>query len=305
MKQTYILYNPRARNGHCREEAEMLDVLYSGAVCVDISRLNSYEAFFQNLDESDVVILCGGDGTLNRFVNETRDIPIVNSIFYYPAGNGNDFARDLGLTDTVPSDCRINDYFRLLPSVFVHGKEYLFLNNVGFGIDGYCCQEGDRLREENRKNGQHKTLNYTMIAIKGLLCHFKPRNAVVTIDGAQHTYKNVWLAPVMNGRYYGGGMMAAPDQDRLNPEKTLSVMVMYGAGRLKTLCMFPSIFKGKHTRYKKNVAVLTGHEISVEFDMPTPLQIDGETILDVRGYQVKSAIYGLFERNVADERPQT
>jgi hypothetical protein len=34
----------------------------------------------------------------------------------------------------------------------------------------------------------------------------------------------------------------------------------------------------------------TGHEITVEFDQPTPLQIDGETILDVTSYTAKSAV---------------
>ena len=34
------------------------------------------------------------------------------------------------------------------------------------------------------------------------------------------------------------------------------------------------------------VDVLTGHHIRVEFDRPTPLQIDGETIPDVTFYEV-------------------
>lgn len=48
----------------------------------------------------------------------------------------------------------------------------------------------------------------------------------------------------MNGRFYGGGMMTAPQQDRNNPEEKLSVVVMHGSGKLKTLMVFPSIFKG-------------------------------------------------------------
>ncbi len=47
----------------------------------------------------------------------------------------------------------------------------------------------------------------TAIAIKGLLFHYRPTNAVITVDGVTHTYKKVWLVPTMNGRYYGGGMM--------------------------------------------------------------------------------------------------
>ena len=301
MNQSYILFHPLSGNGCGKEAADILEVACPNSLCVDVTGIESYEAFFGALVPSDKVILCGGDGMLNHFVNDTRHISIINPLYYHPAGNGNDFARDLGLTDACIPDSPINDYFRMLPSVTVNGKQYLFLNNVGFGIDGYCSKEGDRLREENRKTGQKKKINDTKIAINGLLCHFAPRNAVVTVDGEVHTYKKVWLAPVMNGRYYGGGMMAAPEQDRLDPDKNLSVMIMHGAGRLKTLCMFPSIFKGKHIRYKKHVAILTGHEIAVEFDSPTPLQIDGETILNVRNYVARSHHWAPAEGNTYAE----
>ena len=40
---------------------------------------------------------------------------------------------------------------------------------------------------------------------------------------------------------------------------------------------------------KNMVAIHTGKEITVEFDRPTPLQIDGETVLDVTKYAAKSA----------------
>ena len=143
---------------------------------------------------------------------------------------------------------------------------------------------GDEQREKSTK-----PVNYTAIAIKCLLFHYKPTNAVVTVDGETHSYRKVWLAPTMNGRFYGGGMMPTPGQNRLGPDGTVSTMVMFGAGKLRTLMVFPSIFKGEHIRHKEMVAILTGHTISVEFDRPTPIQIDGETILGVSGYSVTGA----------------
>lgn len=53
--------------------------------------------------------------------------------------------------------------------------------------------------------------------------------------------------------------------------------------------VFPSIFKGKHIEHKEMVEVLTGNEITVEFDRPTPLQIDGETVSGVTSYTVRTA----------------
>ena len=64
-------------------------------------------------------------------------------------------------------------------------------------------------------------------------------------------------------------------------------MVFHGSGKLKTLMIFPSIFKGEHIKNKKCVDVIEGREIRVEFDEPRPLQIDGETALGVKYYEVK------------------
>ena len=102
-------------------------------------------------------------------------------------------------------------------------------------------------------------LLYTSIAINGLLFHDKPTSAVVTVDGKTHTHHHMCLAPTMNGRYYGGGMMPTPAQRRLNPDGTISTMVMYGKGKLNPLTVFPSIFKGAYIRHNEMAEVLTGH----------------------------------------------
>ena len=107
------------------------------------------------------------------------------------------------------------------------------------------------------------------------------------MDGKEYAYKKVWIAPTMHGKFYGGGMIPTPNQDRSSGK--LSLMLFYGAGRLRTLCVFPSIFKGEHVKHTKMVAVHTGKEITVEFDRPTPLQIDGETILGVTQYTAYAA----------------
>lgn len=98
-------------------------------------------------------------------------------------------------------------------------------------------------------------------------------------------FRRVWLASAMKGRYYGGGMMVAPAQDRTSG--VMSCIVMHDSGRLHTLAVFPGIFSGSHVKHKKIVTVLTGKEITVEFDRPTALQIDGDTVRGVRKYTAK------------------
>ena len=282
---TYALFNALAGNQTCEEQSRKLTELYKGKELSFKSMAGiNYAEFFASLSPEDEVIICGGDGTLNRFVNETKDINIRNDILYYAAGSGNDFLHDLGKEKGEPP-FKIDQYIKDLPSVIVNGKETLFLNAIGFGIDGYCCEVGD----EKRKKSNGKPVNYTSIAIKGLLYDFKPANATVIIDGVEKQYKKVWIAPAMHGRFYGGGMNAAPTQRRDDPEGKLSVVIWHGSNKLKTLMIFPSIFKGEHVKHTECIDIVKADEVTIRFDKPCALQIDGETVLGVTEYSAKSS----------------
>lgn len=282
-KKIYILFNPYAGNGDCEVRAKDLSREYPAdeVVLMDITKIGDYTALVSELKPIDKLIVCGGDGTLNRFINDTYDLHIHNDILYYGTGNGNDFLRDLRKKPGC-KPFRINSFIKNLPTVTVTGKTRYFLNGIGFGIDGYCCEVGDQLREKKKKP------NYTAIAVKGLLYGYKPTSAVVTIDGKKHTYDKVWIAPTMNGRFYGGGMMPTPKQNRNDSRNRVSFAAIHDSGKLHTLCVFPTIFKGTHVKHKKMVDVFTGHNVSVEFDRPVALQIDGETVLGVRSYTVNA-----------------
>ena len=279
----HVFYNPHAGNGRGTDAAQKLTELLPDDTVFfrDITEIEDYAALFASLPGEDRVVIAGGDGTLNRFINDTAPLPLDRSIYYFATGSGNDFLTDIGGKAGDAPRC-IDQYLTELPSVYVNGTHRYFLNGIGYGIDGYCCLEGDRQREISSK-----PVNYTSIAVKGLLFHYKPTSAVVTVDGVQHTYKHVWLAPTMNGRYYGGGMIPTPQQNRLAQPRQLSVMVFRSPGKLKALAVFPSIFKGEHVRHTDVVEVLTGREITVEFDRPTPLQIDGETVPNVTSYRAE------------------
>ena len=283
--KTFILYNPLSGHGKALEKANEIVKLYEDEEIIDITKIDDTHAFLLDITAEDKLVICGGDGTLNRFVYETEGIDIPCEVLYCATGTGNDFLKDIGKSaDDAPF--RVNEYIADLPVVEVNGKKYRFLNGVGFGIDGYCCEVGDKLKAADPE----KPVNYTSIAIKGLLYDFKPKNATVRVDGVEYKYPRVWIAAAMHGRYYGGGMNCAPDQDRLNTDGTNTLVVWYGSGKLKTLMNFPSIFKGEHITHTDMIAVHKGHEIEVEFDKPCALQIDGETFLNITGYKVTSSV---------------
>ena len=83
------------------------------------------------------------------------------------------------------------------------------MNGIGYGIDGETCRIGDIQRATS-----DKPVNYSNIAIKLLLGSYKLKKATVEVDGRVSKFENVWMASTMKGRFYGGGMMVAPAQDR-------------------------------------------------------------------------------------------
>ncbi|MBR2615921.1 MAG: diacylglycerol kinase family protein, partial [Clostridia bacterium] len=182
----YILYNPLAGDGSVLWMDAVEFLLSDEIRRVDITKIKDYKAFFQGMARDDYVILSGGDGTLNRFVNATREIEIEQEILYFPNGTGNDFARDLG-KPKESGPFPITEYLKDLPTVTVQKKEYRFVNGVGFGIDGYCCEKGEALRQKGKKR-----VSYPAIAVRGLLGGFRPVTARVTVDGVSRVFTGVW-----------------------------------------------------------------------------------------------------------------
>ncbi len=277
----YFLFNPLAGKGRAEQFALEVDRQNPDATkCYDMTKIDSFPRFLEKLNKEDRLVICGGDGTLNGFINKIAHLAIENEILYFPAGSGNDFMKDL---NRVQQDgrFRINEYIKNLPSVTIKDKSYRFINGVGFGIDGVVCSEGDRLRSKGKK------VDYTALAVKCLM-KFKPVNATVTVDGVTKQYKKVWMTTTMKGRFFGGGMMIAPLQNRASEKEEISVLVAHNLSRLKILTLFPSIFKGKHTKYTKYIDLVKCHSISVEYDRPCALQIDGEPMADIQRYSANA-----------------
>ena len=280
----YVFLNGLSNNGKGVEAKAQLEKLYEGQELkfLDVKEIKNAADICKTLSSDDKIVISGGDGTLSRFANDIYELKLQNEIYFYTNGTGNDFLND------VKEKCEIkdnlipmNEFLKSLPVVTVNGEKHYFINGIGYGIDGYCCEEGDKLRAKS-----DKPVNYAGIAIKGMLGKFKPCGGTVTVDGVSTRYKKIWLAPTMIGRFFGGGMMITPDQDRLNKEHLVSNCVFHDSGMLKTLMVFPSIFQGAHVSHKDIIEIKTGHEIKVEFDKPCALQIDGETYTNITSYSV-------------------
>ena len=280
-----ILFNPQAGNKSAKQEVYKLDDILANNDLnyVEMTPDFDYKSFMNKVAADERVVLCGGDGTINRFINEVDESDLKKPVFYFPLGSGNDFNRDIhGKPDKILIN--LNNYLNNLPIVTINGKSQKFINGIGYGIDGWCCEMGDKLRAKDST----KPINYTAIAIKGALFQYKKTNATVVVDGKEYHYKDVFLASTTKGRFYGGGMMATPDQDRNDPEHKVSVLIFRGKIRLQVLLVFSKIFTGEHIKKPKMCIIHSGKNIKVSFDSPRAVQVDGETELGVTEYTVKA-----------------
>lgn len=278
-----VFYNPVAGSRAFEKIKKEIDGLYKNEDIqyYDVISTDDLMEHIDSMSADDRIVVCGGDGTLNNFINRVRLGDIKQDIYHFPAGTGNDFCNDIDISRSEKI-YRINDYLKCLPVLRTKGVERLFINGIGFGVDGYCCAEGNKIRSEH----PGKRVNYGLIAFKGILYGYKKTNAKVRVDGMEMQFRDVWMACTMNGRFFGRKIMCAPNQDRMNDDGILSLVIIHSRYRFPLIGAFVSIYKGNHIKYDKMVKVIKGSNISVEFDKPTALQIDGDTILDVLKYEV-------------------
>lgn len=274
----YLLYNPKSNNDH-----NDLNVILEGKNEYNVKSVSLLECdvkeLISELTPDDKLLVCGGDGTISRFASNNYGVEFPCPVCVLKSGTGNDFVRDINENETekIEKLIDIRPFLKNLPTVEVKDIKARFVNGAGFGFDGEVCREV----EEQKKRSRRKA-NFTLAALKLILGAYKKTHARVVVDGVERTYDDVWMVSAMKGRFYGGGMMITPAQDRSG--ENFSVMVFHGCSRLRALSIFTTVFKGKHVKYKDIIEIIEGKHVYVEYDRPTVLQIDGDIVLDVDNF---------------------
>ncbi len=276
----YILYNPKANNENNdlnivpgSEELEKRGVKKVSLIGLDVP------SFCKGLSPDERVLICGGDGTLHHFANNAYGLEFPCTVCALRSGTGNDFLNDIGQQGSE-NLIDIREHLKNLPEVEIKGEKRRCLNGVGLGVDGAVCRGVEEFKAKTNK----KKANYTTIALDQLLRKYKRPTGRVTVDGVTHEYTDLWAISTMKGKYFGGGMMIAPGQSRESGK--VSVMAMHGGSKPKTLAVFLKVFKGTHVKHTEMVEIFEGYDVTVEFDEPRDLQIDGEVYTDVSTYTV-------------------
>ena len=275
-----LLYNPLSRNGKdekfIQKVVDHLKKDGNAVVSSNVLAIDDVEVFAAGCNFDDRIIIVGGDGTINRLANRLYDLDFKQDLFMYQAGTGNDFIRSLKTKKKVVP---IKKYVKKLPKVYYQDTSRYFLNGTGAGLDGYIGHLVNTSRFKKNK------LNYFRHAFEGF-AKFKRIAAEITIDGKTWREEKVWLDSIMNSPYYGGGMKVAPHANR--EVKDIHLVVLKDIPKWLLILIFPTIYLGWHLIFKSFVKVYKGKEVSIHFDKPTYLQIDGDVEYPITDVKIKA-----------------
>ncbi|HJN17795.1 MAG TPA: diacylglycerol kinase family protein [Armatimonadota bacterium] len=221
-------------------------------------------------DGADVVLACGGDGTLSEVVSGLFDTDVPASLI--PAGTGNDFSRTLGLGLSPEGVAKqlLTGSEQHVDMMEIAGGRFHSLNVIGLGFDAGVAVRINR----RRRFAGGKTAYLTAVAQE--LFANQPVEARVEVDGEVWEGKALLVA-IANAKSYGAGLMIAPLADIRDGE--LDVVIIEAVGKLAFVRSFSLMLKGTlHT--DPRVRTIRGKQVLVETSEPTPVLVDGDIQLD-------------------------
>jgi len=263
-----LIYNPAAGRGRAKHHIRDVELhlrnlgarvqTYASTSPDDLTR----EAAESSCDEFDRVVVCGGDGTLNRALR--RFDCRRGTLALIPLGSGDDFARVNGIPRDVKAACEIavSGKIREVDVATANGLPYAGVAGLGFD------SEVARFANERVKH-IHGSAVY-LYAILRVLPSFKPR--LVRIDGRD---EEVMFAVFGNSPQYGGGIKIAPAA--LLDDGLLDACIVHRTSRMQLLRTLPRAYTGTHVR-KSFVETRRAREFTVESEFPLDVYADGEPL---------------------------
>ncbi|MDR7854983.1 diacylglycerol kinase family lipid kinase [Tissierella sp.] len=226
------------------------------ATCIAEKSVNDYE----------IIVAVGGDGTVNEVA-----IGLINknkgSLGIIPGGTGNDLAKSLDISldpkEALETLCR--GLKRDIDIGNVNGSNFLNISSVGFDAEVVINNVEIKKKIKSR-------ISYA-ISVVYTLFNFKMKRIQINIDD-KILDEEIMLLAVGNGKYYGGGMKILP-MAKVD-DGYFDICVVSGVSKIKTLFLFPSIFKGNHVRYHKYVRIFKAKTVKIKVEEGIYLNIDGD-----------------------------
>ncbi len=276
-RRAALIVNTRSRSGE-RTFFEALDRLEElgvslGATYAIRDPVRLPETVREVLHESSeyrLLILGGGDGSVSSVVDFLAHHHIVLGLL--PLGTANDFARTLGIPADVEKACETIAGGKIVDVDLGLAGDNYYVNvaSAGLGV-GVTQALSPRLK---RRIG---ALAYPTAAIRAFLGH-EPFSARLTFPDGDHEpveYERLLQVAVGNGRFYGGGMVVAP-QSGID-DRSLDVYAIE-MGRHRDLFGVARYLKSGDFIRSESVGHFRTERVRLETEPELPVNIDGEVV---------------------------
>lgn len=222
------------------------------------------ELIRQHHDRVDLVIIGGGDGTLNAAIAGLIDTQLPLGIL--PLGTANDLARTLNIPTHIPTACAVIAARNVDQIDIGQVNDRYFFNVASFGLSVEITQ---RLTQQAKR--RWGIFAYGFAAIQALWSS-RPFSAEIHAEDGVTRVKTIHVA-VGNGLYYGGGLAVAQDasihDDRLD---LYSLEINHWWHLLRLL---PNLYRGRH-HILPFVHSQQGRSFTIITSRPRPINTDGE-----------------------------
>jgi diacylglycerol kinase (ATP) len=266
-KRALLLINRHARKGK-ENFAQTIDLLNHWdfeIISTPFKNIQDIPSLIKKYRNNiDLVIVGGGDGTLNAVVDVLVETQLPLGII--PLGTANDLARTLGIPNSISEACRIiaEGNLKYIDLGWVNGKHFFNVASLGLSV---------KITEKLSKGLKRRlgVLAYAWTALQ-VLSKTRPFHAIIGIDGQNIKVKTLQIA-IGNGRYYGGGMTIAHDAEIDDQRLDLySLEIQYWWQIFPLLWTLP---RGQHGLLSW-VRTLNGKEIQVNTRKHHSINTDGE-----------------------------
>lgn len=223
------------------------------------------------LDEVQLVLSVGGDGTLQEVANglvQANRGDAVPTLGIIPVGTGNDFLKTLGVPGHWQVACEriAQGKARRIDVGRINGR--VFVNNVGIGFD---AQVGIEAKKIQNLRG---TAVYVMALARTMMISYRTPRVTVQCDD-QTFNQTITMISVGNGRCSGGTFWLTPNA--VLDDGCLDVCLIEGLSKPGILSLVPQVMKGTHIQ-KDSSRTLRARKITVTSEEPLPVHADGEVL---------------------------
>ncbi|HEX2295209.1 MAG TPA: YegS/Rv2252/BmrU family lipid kinase [Actinomycetota bacterium] len=219
--------------------------------------------------DADVVVVAGGDGSLNHAVNDLEDRLGDLTFGLVPLGTGNDFARTLGLPADPVEAVRVvvRGYVREVDVGRARGEGVtrLFVNAC---MGGFPVQVDEAIDEKTKDR-----LGPLAFWLGGVKAAKDVTRSTVTIDGV--ALPDCVAGGVGNGRTCGGGIPVWPEADP--SDGTLEGCALAAPNVAAAVKLLLKVRSGEHGGLD-GVKTTRGPRIELDADPPIELNVDGELV---------------------------